>query len=424
MEETDDKAICSASGIASGVNPALGMILTSFKHPESKYPIFVFELPESITKFIFKINKYFCTTLILLMKYPEKVIIGLMSGTSLDGLDIAACLFSCQNEQWNFQLLKADTIEYDLPLKKKLSGLMAANALEYVQTDFEFGYYIGNQVRRFLDKNELQADLIASHGHTVFHQPQSGFTAQIGHGACIAARTGLPVVYDFRSLDVALHGQGAPLVPIGDQLLFSDFDFCLNLGGIANISFDNIFGDRIAYDICPVNMVLNALAGKLDKPYDENGSEAASGKLQSELLQKLDGLDFYALPGPKSLGREWVEKKIFPLLHQYDIPIADKLHTFCLHIANQIHKTLRSAPNKNGKLLITGGGAFNTFLIDTFKHTFPGEIKIHLPDHSVIEYKEAIIFAFLGYLRSLGLTNTLSTVTGADRNSCSGAMMA
>ncbi len=357
------------------------------------------------------------------MKYPEKVVIGLMSGTSLDGLDIAACLFSCQNEQWKFQLLKAETIEYDSSLKNKLSGLMTANALEYVQTDFEFGYYMGDQVRRFLDSNKLQADLIASHGHTIFHQPQLGYTSQIGQGACIAARCGLPVVFDFRSLDVALGGQGAPLVPIGDQLLFSEFDYCLNLGGIANISFDNTSGERIAFDICPVNMALNELAGILNKPYDENGSVAASGQLHSELFQKLEALDFYYQPGPKSLGREWVAKTVLPLIHQYDIPVADKLHTFCLHIAGQIAKILGSGTNKNGKLLITGGGAFNTFLIDMFRKTFPAEIKLHIPDKSVIAYKEAIIFAFLGYLRSLGLTNCLATVTGAGRNSCGGSML-
>lgn len=357
------------------------------------------------------------------MKYPEKVVIGLMSGTSLDGLDIAACLFSCQNEQWKFQLLKADTIEYDRTLKDKLSGLMAASAYEYAQADFEFGYYMGDQVRGFLDTHKLKADLIASHGHTVFHQPQLGFTSQIGQGACIAARCGLPVVYDFRSLDVALSGQGAPLVPIGDQLLFSDFDYCLNLGGIANISFDNTSGDRIAFDICPVNMVLNKLAGILNKSYDDNGSAAASGRLHPELLQNLDALDFYSQSGPKSLGREWVERAVFPLINQYNIPVADKLYTFCLHIARQIDQTLRSAPSKNGKLLITGGGAFNTFLIDTFRQTFSDEIKLHIPDQSVIAYKEAIVFAFLGYLRSLGLTNSLASVTGASRNSCSGAML-
>lgn len=357
------------------------------------------------------------------MKYPEKVVIGLMSGTSLDGLDIAACLFSGEGASQRFQLLRAETIEYDARLKKKLSGLMSASALEYAQMDFDFGYYMGDQVAVFLDRHSLRADLVASHGHTIFHQPHLGFTSQIGHGACISARCRLPVIYDFRSLDVALGGQGAPLVPIGDKLLFGDFTYCLNLGGIANISFDDSRGNRVAFDICPVNMVLNELASKLNKEYDKNGDIAASGKLSPDLLDQLEILDFYHQSGPKSLGREWVEKNIFPLLDRYPIPVSDKLHTFCAHIARRVAAVLPVKNGKEKKILITGGGAFNTFLINVFRKTFSRKIAVHIPDRDIIAYKEAIVFAFLGYLRAIEVPNCLASVTGASRDSLGGLLV-
>jgi anhydro-N-acetylmuramic acid kinase len=229
----------------------------------------------------------------------------------------------------------------------------------------------------------------------------------------------LPVVYDFRSGDVALGGQGAPLVPIGDKLLFPEYDFCLNLGGFANISYE-YKGRRIAYDICPVNIVMNAIAERSGKAYDENGDMAREGMLSHYLLTELNQLGFYKMPpdSPKSLGKEWVIKNINPLLEQYDLADNDLLHTFCEHIAYQVGKSLKG--KSKGKLLITGGGAYNSYLLDRMKEHITHDIV--LPAKTTIEYKEALLFAFLGVLRTRNEVYCLKSVTGASRDSSGGVI--
>jgi len=350
------------------------------------------------------------------MIYPEKIIVGLMSGTSLDGLDIVACKFWNRNEKWAYEVLKTSTEEYSLAMKEKLKGLMQTSALELTQEDFAYGYFLGERIAAFLSEKKIKADYIASHGHTIFHQPENGFTLQIGKGACIAAKTGLPVVYDFRSLDVAMGGQGAPLVPLGDKLLFREYTHCLNLGGIANISFD-CGKTRHAYDICPVNMVLNALAGEKGCTYDKDGILASSGKVNAALLEKLEALEFYKRTGPKSLGKEWVDRVVLPLIAAFSISTEDKLATFCRHIALRIAATIEK--NAQNKVLVTGGGAFNTYLIRQLEiNTAPSALVV--PDEQTVIFKEAIIFAFLGYLRILNIPNCLSSVTGAKRDTSSG----
>lgn len=342
---------------------------------------------------------------------------GLMSGTSLDGVDIAFCTFDFREGKWEYTIAEAETIPYSNEWKKRLSDLENRNALEFATTDAEYGHYLGKITHTFHQKYKLRPDFIASHGHTIFHQPLSKFTSQIGKGSAIAAETGFPVVCDFRSTDVALGGQGAPLVPVGDRLLFARYTYCLNLGGFANISYKESCS-RIAFDICPANIVLNYLASFLDKDFDENGKLAASGNPDPELLEALNNLEFYHRLPPKSLGKEWVISEIHPLLQRSGISLSDKLSTYVEHIAIQVAGALTSSPSST--LLITGGGALNGFLIERIR-ALTG-IELVVPDPLTINFKEALIFAFLGVLRWRGEINCLKSCTGASHDNVGGAI--
>ena len=343
-------------------------------------------------------------------------VIGLMSGTSLDGVDLAFCKFE-YGSKWTFTIHKAKTIPYTKEWNSKLKNLHLKSAIELARTNIEYGSYLGTIVKDFISRNHLSVDFIASHGHTIFHQPQNKLTLQIGDGNSIAAQTALPVIYDFRSKDVSLGGQGAPLVPIGDKLLFNDYDYCINLGGIANISFDQ-HGKRIAFDICPANQILNFLSNELGKPFDDKGKIASRGIVNTTLLSTLNSLGFYSDPTPKSLGREWVEEAILPILDHREIKTEDKLRTFTEHIAIQITTIINQKP---GKTLVTGGGAHNDFLIERIQSLTQSQIVI--PSLKLIDYKEAMIFAFLGTLRMRNEINCLSSVTGASRDSSSGIII-
>ena len=343
-----------------------------------------------------------------------------MSGTSLDGLDVAYCTFRNNKNKWTFSIEKAVTIKYDEPRLKKLQTAHQLSAIDLLKLNNEYGKFLGEQVKKFIAANSIgKIDFVASHGHTVFHQPSEQFTFQLGNGASITAACNLPVVCDFRSLDVAMKGQGAPLVPIGDKYLFPDFSHCINLGGFANISYDK-GGKRIAYDICPVNIVLNFLASEKGKEYDKNGAMAAKGKVDDILLQKLNDLTFYKKSPPKSLGREWLEESFLPILKKSKISVEDKLATVTEHVAIQLANVIISS-GKKGEVLITGGGAFNTYLIKRLK----GKLTLHpiiIPHNEIVKYKEALVFAFLGVLRWEGKENSLSSVTGAKGNNKGGAI--
>ncbi len=345
-------------------------------------------------------------------------VIGIMSGTSLDGLDLAYCEFHLNKGKWSFQIKKAETISYETPWKERLLNLPKQSALQFVQTHTDYGHFIGQQVREFIEKHNLQADFISSHGHTVFHQPEKGFTSQIGDGSAIAAETGIDVVCDFRSLDVAHKGQGAPLVPIGDRLLFAEFDYCLNLGGFANISYKEN-EKTLAFDIAPANIAFNFFAKKRGYDYDKDGHIAASGTLIPDLLYRLNKLDYYQIKGSKSLGREWLESEFLTLI-QDTYAVEDVLHTLVVHTSEQIAKALEHTTNQNKKILITGGGAYNAFLIKQLKEKLP--IEIVIPSPEIIDFKEALIFAFLGVLRIENQVNILKEVTGASQNSIGGAL--
>ncbi len=349
----------------------------------------------------------------------EYNVIGLMSGTSLDGLDIAFCRFVFDQTKWRYEIVNAETIPYAEEWKQKLLSLETTDALTFQQANVEYGLYLGQRVSDFIVKNNCRADFVSSHGHTIFHQPEKKLTVQIGAGSAIASRCKLPVVSDFRSLDVALGGQGAPLVPIGDRLLFPDYDFCLNLGGFSNVSYEHN-NQRIAFDICPVNIVMNAICRGIGKEYDDNGEIAKTGMLSTYLLNELNQVGYYKQSPntPKSLGKEWVIKKIYPLIDQYELSENDLLCTFCEHIAFQISKALAHQPK--GKIIVTGGGVYNTFLMDCIKkHTTH---QLIIPDTKMIEYKEALVFAFLGVLRMRNEINCLRSVTGANRDNCGGSI--
>ncbi|GAB1405530.1 anhydro-N-acetylmuramic acid kinase [Lentimicrobium sp.] len=343
--------------------------------------------------------------------------IGIMSGTSLDGLDVAHCSFVFSEHQVTFSINAAETFTYSNEWIKKLRHLPSASALEFCTINNAFGHYLGRLVKDFVQKHNLQTNIIGSHGHTIFHAPQQGFTVQIGSGAAIAAETGLPTVCDFRSLDVALGGQGAPLVPIGDQLLFSQFDACLNIGGFSNISFEQQ-GKRIAYDISPANFILNHYTQLQGKLFDENGEMARSGEMIPELFDKLNHLDFYNVSGPKSLGSEWVNSRVFPITDKYTENLTDLMATLTWHIAFQIARHLPAGNHK--QVLVTGGGAFNTFLIDCIKDF--SSTTLIVPGEELVNYKEALIFALLAVLRLREEDNCLSGVTGSQLNNCGGAL--
>lgn len=345
-------------------------------------------------------------------------VIGIMSGTSLDGLDLAYCTFAKEEQKWTFDVVLGETIPYSDEWKQQLNEIGNKSALEFVKFDNQLGHFIGQEVRKFIEKHNLHPNLIASHGHTIFHQPDSGFTTQIGCGSAIRSYVDVPVVFDFRSLDVALSGQGAPLVPIGDELLFSDYDYCLNLGGISNVSYKHQ-GKRIAYDISPCNMALNYLANKLNLAYDKDGQIAASADIDAELYRKLNTLDYYTINGPKTLGKEWFDNSFMPELCLCKSSVHNQLRTVTEHIAFQITNSLSDLPK--GKLIITGGGALNSFLIERMREQTHHEVII--PHESIINYKEALIFAFLGLLKMRGETNSLASVTGARIDSSSGCIV-
>jgi len=342
--------------------------------------------------------------------------IGCMSGTSLDGLDLVACQFTF-DQSWKFEIVKAVTIPYAHKWMNKLSNAAELNALDFALLHNEFGKFIGKQVADFCSDLTDLPDLVSSHGHTIFHQPHKKLTVQIGNGAQITAASGLPTACDFRSLDVALGGQGAPLVPIGDELLFGEYEFCLNLGGIANFSFREN-NERKAFDICPANMAFNHFTKELGYEYDLDGNLGRTGVVQEELLSLLNSLDFYQLTGPKSLGREWFEKEFLPLISSFQLEHKDIRRTLYEHISDQI--TFSVDQYAKGKILITGGGAHNVFLIELFSEKT--KHKTVVPSAQIIDFKEAIIFAFLGVLRLRNEVNCLKSVTGANRNHSGGVI--
>jgi len=341
-----------------------------------------------------------------------------MSGSSLDGLDIAYAEFWKENNKWNYHLLKGETVEYSTEWQNILKEIRTCSATELLELHHQYGKLLGTVSDSFIKKHDLKPDLIASHGHTVFHKPHKGYTFQLGCGQEIATKTNLLTIADFRSKDISLGGQGAPLVPIGDELLFSDYVACINIGGIANISYKQD-GNRVGFDTGPANQLLNFLANEKGLDFDKDGALAIKGSIIEKLLQQLSDNDYYSKPVPKSLSNEYVSKNFIPLLMNSTGSTENKLCTVTNHIADEIMKALSLIDSdKNKKVLVTGGGAKNKFLISRLSEISPYQIII--PDQMLLDYKEALIFAFMGVLKSKNEINCLASVTGANQNSSSG----
>ena len=354
-------------------------------------------------------------------------VLGIMSGSSLDGLDLAFVEFQESSGKWSFEIRNTACYAYSDEWIKRLQQATHLPARDYLLLHTAYGRYIGEQVNRFVDENNLhfQVQLISSHGHTSFHLPGSHTTAQLGDGAGIAAVTGINVVSDLRSMDVALGGQGAPIVPIGEKLLLPQYEWLLNLGGIANLS-RNLPDSFIAFDVCPANRVLNLLAAKTGRSYDDRGTLAASGSILPELLGLLNGLDYYSKPFPKSLANEFGTEEVFGLIEQQNPGVADALRTYTEHIAIQVNNSVKQVAAPAGgtsKMLVTGGGAHNDFLVSCLQsHLTDARIEVVKPDDQLIDFKEAVIMALIGVLRWRENNNTLASVTGASRNSIGGAV--
>lgn len=347
--------------------------------------------------------------------------IGLMSGTSLDGLDVCCTTFNRDSRgKWQFKIDAARGYEYPEDLKYNLgTGAQKMSALDFVTFHSEYGKFLGERVNDFIKEFGVSADIISSHGHTIFHEPHKRIMYQIGDGAAIAAETRIPVVSDFRRLDIMLGGEGAPLVPIGDRLLFGDYSYCLNIGGFSNISFEHK-GERKAFDISPVNYVINHYCRQIGLEFDRDGLIARRGKVCKELYDALNNLPFYTLTGPKSLGREWVETEVYPLIESYNLTLEDRLCTYYEHSAYQIARIVEQYHIPDATMLITGGGAFNVYLIERIAAL--SHCNVEIPDRQIIEFKEALIFALLGALYMADTPSCLASVTGAACDNIGGML--
>jgi anhydro-N-acetylmuramic acid kinase len=355
-------------------------------------------------------------------------VIGLMSGSSLDGLDITFVHFEENAGRWQYEIRESACIPYTHEWKKTLSAINGISAKEYLLIHSAYGRWLGNCVNDFMEEKGLayQVQLIASHGHTAFHLPTRQMTAQLGSGAFIAAVTGIRTITDLRSVDIALGGQGAPIVPIGEKLLFPGFDLFLNIGGIANLSAsgENMTG----FDICPANRILNLLSSDTAKGYDENGMLASAGRVDENLLRQLNGFDYYQLPYPKSLSNEFGLNEIYPVIEQAGLSTQDALRTYVQHITDQISNAVllvkkEISGKENMRLLITGGGAHNLFLVEKLRDAASSlGIECIIPDENLVDFKEALIVALMGALRWREDINVLQSVTGASKDSINGAV--
>jgi anhydro-N-acetylmuramic acid kinase len=345
----------------------------------------------------------------------------------MDGLDIAFVELHANSGKWDFDIIKAETVPYSDDWVEKLRSAIHLDTKDYLLLHSEYGHYVGRQVKDFINRHNLtyKVALVSSHGHTTFHIPPY-MTAQLGDGSAIAAETGLPVISDLRALDVALGGQGAPIVPMGEKLLWSDYPFLLNIGGIANISISHP-PEYIAYDVCPANRILNMITAKRGLAYDDGGSMAAKGQVNPVMLHTLNQQEYYGKAYPKSLANDFGTDTIFPLLESGKLKDEDALCTYTEHIAAQVsaevEKHLHRLALPNARMLVTGGGAFNRFLVERLRYYLePMRMEVDIPDPVLVNFKEALIMALLGVLRWRDEPSAMSSVTGASRDSIGGAI--
>lgn len=343
------------------------------------------------------------------MKY---LAIGQMSGTSLDGCDWVEVEFDLERPN-HFNIINTATMPYSNEMSMRLRMARHLTGMDLARLASDYEYLLTNLFSEFWNPAH-RVDVVALHGHTIFHQPDKGFSTQIGTGRLIAEKYGQHVVSDFRNSDIALGGQGAPLVPIGDELLFSNYDACINLGGYANISFIKN-GQRIAFDIGPCNFPLNYLAQQMGQPFDRGGEIARTGEIDTVLKERIITLPYFSQSPPKSLGNEWFDNSLKPILNNSSLTIEDQLATVTSSVAEIISHTVHS--NQLQRILVTGGGAYNTYLIETLRTL---QCDLHIPDRKIVEYKEALIFALMGVLRITGRNNVISSATGAQKDHSAG----
>lgn len=345
-------------------------------------------------------------------------VIGIMSGSSCDGLDISLCEYKLENDHWSFEIIKTHTEEYSKTWKSRLMNCRNLTGNELRELDLQFGHLIGSSVNNFLKSYSEKIDIISSHGHTVFHDVSNKYNLQIGDGHAISALTETDVVYDFRTLDIQKGGQGAPLVPMGDILLFSDYEACLNLGGIANVTINK--GEIVtAFDVCPFNQLLNACAIKLGHEFDEDGKIGQQGNLIKELKKELENWGYY-LKGDTSISNEQIANELLPLINLYS-NTPDTLFTLYDHFSEQIANQVNKYLTKEDRILLSGGGAYNLYFIQLLEERINASVIV--PGKGLIEHKEAIIFAFLGILRIRNEINCLSSITGSTSDSVCGAFI-
>ena len=354
-------------------------------------------------------------------------IIGLMSGSSIDGLDIAFCRFefdeSPKKGQIQWQIIESTTVPYPINWQNRLRKTTSMSAPELLETDAALGRWMGQEVKKFIHEKELKVDLVASHGHTVFHFPEKGYSLQIGNGNHLAEKCGLPVIYDFRMADIAAGGQGAPLAPVVDEWLFTDYDFFLNLGGIANVACHTKDG-FVGYDVIGANQTLDALAGKLDLAYDKGGQIAAQGTINHQLFESIQQIGFFQENYPKSLDNQWVVKNMTQPILAFNDSIPNKMATMveliAKNIGTEINQLLPIAKREKHQMLVTGGGTHNTFLMEKINHYCDDHIEIIIPKKEIIDSKESLLIALLGLLNFYGVPNSSPTVTGANQNTLGG----
>jgi anhydro-N-acetylmuramic acid kinase len=353
-------------------------------------------------------------------------ILGLMSGSSLDGVDLVIVEFKSEEDKViDWKLLATHHDAFDGPWKKRLESAPRLNSMELSRLHTDVGILFGEMCSRLIEATGIQPDYIASHGHTVFHAPEDGFSVQIGSPSHIAARSGVPVISDFRSNDIAHGGQGAPLAPVVEKYLFTGYGFYLNLGGIANLSAHT--GEKIkAWDICPCNQLLNYLAAKKGLSYDNKGEFARQGSISPTLMEKLTGLISLPLNKPFSLDNTFISNSFVPILQASDLIIEDKLRTIVDYISEcikiQIAHSIQDA-NLNPTLLLTGGGAHNLFLVEEIRNKLkPIIVDMHIPDDDIIDFKEAVLMALCGLLRVVETPNALASVTGAYEDTINGGI--
>ncbi len=356
-------------------------------------------------------------------------VVGLMSGSSLDGIDLSYCSYSTSGDAFDWELLNHATYPIPDTWKSRLLHLPEQSAKTFVKTHTYFGHFLSEVINDFIERQKITPDFIASHGHTIFHEPNKRFTTQIGCGAAIATQTGLPVINDFRIQDISINGEGTPLAPAADLFLFEGYDFYLNLGGIANLTAKTV-DQLVAFDVCPANQLLNFLANQINLAYDKDGILAKSGQLLPALMERLRDFEYYRMSYPKSLDNSWIKKEVLSIFQQFEEPVQDKLHTTCKFIAEEITnslstviQSLKMGKNNHYKLLATGGGTFNEFLLECIvesntKGNLP--IEVVLPEKEIIDFKEAILMGLLGVLRVQNRPNCFASVTGAKYDTIGG----